>query len=87
MERETDLWSELKTAPADLTILAKRNGGKFPADHVMHVLRNGVKAPAQGTSDMPTWGPLFQRVSSHDQSIVNTRISNLTNYVRSLQEK
>ncbi len=79
--------SELKTAPADLTTLARRNGGTFPAEHVMEVLRNGVKAPAHGTSDMPTWGPLFQAVSSHDQAIVSMRISNLTKYVKSLQEK
>jgi mono/diheme cytochrome c family protein len=79
--------SDLKTAPADLTTLAKRNGGKFPADHVMNVLRNGVKAPAHGTSVMPTWGPLFRAVSSQDQAIVNMRISNLTNYLKSLQEK
>lgn len=79
--------SDLKTAPADLTTLAKRNGGTFPADHVMEVLRNGVKAPAHGTSEMPTWGPLFQTISSRDQAIVNMRISNLTNYVKSLQEK
>jgi mono/diheme cytochrome c family protein len=79
--------SELKTVPADLTTLAKRNGGTFPAAHVMDVLRNGVKAPAHGTSEMPTWGPLFQTVSSHDQAIVNMRISNLTNYLKSLQVK
>ena len=79
--------SELKTAPADLTTLAKRNGGTFPTAHVMDVLRNGVKAHAHGTSDMPTWGPLFQTVSSHDQGIVNMRISNLTSYLKSLQVK
>ena len=88
MEREDGpAASELKTAPADLTTLAKRNGGTFPTEHVMAVLRNGVKAPAHGTSDMPTWGPLFQTVSSHDQAIVNMRISNLTNYLKSLQDK
>jgi mono/diheme cytochrome c family protein len=79
--------SDLKTAPADLTTLAKRNGGKFPTDHVMNVLRNGVKAPAHGTSDMPTWGPLFSSVSGQDSGVVNLRISNLTNYLKTLQEK
>jgi mono/diheme cytochrome c family protein len=79
--------ADLKTAPADLSALAKKNDGKFPADHVASVLRNGVKAPAHGTSDMPTWGPLFQSVSSKDDAIVNMRITNLTNYLKSLQEK
>jgi mono/diheme cytochrome c family protein len=79
--------ASLKAQPADLTTLAKRNGGKFPADHVAAVLRNGVNTPAHGTADMPTWGPLFSSVSSHDTSIVNMRISNLTNYIKSIQEK
>jgi len=79
--------ADLKTAPADLTSLAKKNEGKFPADHVASVLRNGTKAPAHGTSEMPTWGPLFQSVSSKDDAIVNMRITNLTNYLKSLQEK
>lgn len=79
--------ADLKTAPADLTALAKNNGGKFPSDHVSNVLRNGVKATAHGTVDMPTWGPLFQSVSGKDQAIVDMRITNLTNYIKSLQEK
>jgi mono/diheme cytochrome c family protein len=79
--------ADLKTAPADLTALAKKNGGTFPTDHVSNVLRNGVKAPAHGTSDMPTWGPLFRSVSGKDTAIVNMRITNLTNYIKSLQEK
>lgn len=79
--------ADLKTKPADLTTLAKRNGGKFPQDHVSEVLRNGVKAPAHGTSEMPTWGPLFSSVSSKDAAIVNMRISNLTAYIKTLQEK
>ena len=79
--------SELKTAPPDLTTLAKRNGGKYPTDHVINVLRSGAKAPAHGTSEMPTWGPLLSSVSGQDAVIVNLRISNLTNYLKTLQEK
>src|SRR4029077_11197925 len=47
---------ELKVPPPDLTILAKRNKGKFPADYVTRVLVNGAKSPAHGTAEMPTWG-------------------------------
>jgi mono/diheme cytochrome c family protein len=79
--------SELKTAPPDLTSLAKRHDGKFPADHVANVLRNGVKAPAHGSSDMPVWGPLFSAVSGGDATLVTLRISNLVHYIESLQTK
>jgi len=78
---------DLKTTPPDLTTLAKRHDGKFPEDYVTNVLRNGVKAPAHGSSDMPVWGPLFAKVSGEDQSIVNMRISNLVRYLESLQAK
>ncbi len=79
--------AELKTTPPDLTTLAKRHGGKFPEDYMAGVLRNGVKAPAHGSTDMPVWGPLFGPVSGNDPSIVNMRISNLVRYVESLQVK
>ena len=76
---------DLKSTPPDLTTLAKRHDGKFPADYVSNVLRNGVKAPAHGSSDMPVWGPLFAAVDGHDEALVNMRISNLVHYLESLQ--
>jgi mono/diheme cytochrome c family protein len=78
--------TELKNPPANLTQLAKKNNGKFPADHIASVLRSGV-AGAHGSSDMPVWGPLFSAVSGRDDSIVQMRISNLIHYLQSLQEK
>jgi mono/diheme cytochrome c family protein len=78
--------TELKNPPANLTQLAKKNNGKFPADHIATVLRSGV-AGAHGSSDMPVWGPLFSAVSGRDDSIVQMRISNLIHYLESLQEK
>src|SRR5579864_6370056 len=43
----------LKTPPPDLTLLAKKNGGKFPAHHVRSVIDMGVTEAAHGTKDMP----------------------------------
>jgi len=78
--------SALKVPPANLTELAKKNNGKFPADHVATDLRNGV-AGAHGSTDMPVWGPLFLKVSSHDEALVQMRIANLISYLESLQVK
>lgn len=78
--------TSLRNPPANLTQLAKKNNGKFPADHVATVLRNGVSG-AHGSSDMPVWGPLFSPVSGHDEAIVQMRITNLIHYLESLQEK
>ena len=79
--------SALKEAPADLSTLAKRHEGKFPEDYVRGVLRFGVKAPAHGSSDMPTWGPLLSAVSHSDQPQVELRIVNLIRYLKTLQAK
>jgi mono/diheme cytochrome c family protein len=79
--------SELKTPPADLTQLAKKNDGKFPADHVRSVLDFGAKAPAHGSNDMPVWGTLFHALDQNDPVKTNLRIQNLVEYIKALQAK
>lgn len=78
---------EFKNGPSDLTTLAQRHGGKFPDTYVEDVLRNGVQKPAHGNTEMPIWGPLFATVRGTDPSLVNVRIVNLTNYIKSMQAK
>ena len=46
--------------PPDLTTLARRHEGKFPAAYVSKVLRAGVTLPAHGPAEMPVWGAEFQ---------------------------
>jgi len=74
----------LKTPPADLSLMAKPNNGKFPAEHFALVLEFGSSGHAHGTSDMPTWGPLFRSVN---KDLVRLRIANLSKYVESFQRK
>lgn len=74
----------LKAPPQDLTMMAKRNNGKFPVDHFSAVLHFGTEAHPHGTSDMPIWGPLFH---SQNKDVVELRISNLRSYVESIQQK
>lgn len=78
--------SRLKTRPADLTTLAKRHMGKFPYDYVASVLRFGPGPSAHGSSDMPTWGPIFQIIDKENERAVQQRIKNLSAYLASLQE-
>ena len=77
----------LKQAPVDLTMLAKRNGGKYPSDLVTSVLRGQAKLAAHGDQDMPVWGPVFWKMSQGKEEQVTLRIANLNKYVESLQEK
>ena len=78
--------SGLKTMPPDLTTLAKRHLGKFPYDYVSEILRFGPGPSAHGSSDMPTWGPIFQSIDRSNERAVQQRIKNLCNYLVSLQE-
>ena len=77
----------LKSTPADLTALAKNNGGKFPADRVMSILTGQASVTAHGNRDMPVWGPVFWRMSQGHPAEVQQRVTNLTRYVESLQMK
>lgn len=77
----------LKVPPADLTALAQKNNGKFPASHVAAVLTGEQEVMAHGSKDMPVWGPVFWRISRGHRSEVEQRVSNLTAYIQSLQGK
>ena len=48
------------TVPAsDLTTIARRAGGAFPAERVARMVTYGGNVPAHGTQTMPVWGKVF----------------------------
>jgi len=75
----------LKTPPADLTTLAKRNSGQFPTGGVKQVINGDTMNPAHGSREMPMWGPVFRSVES--PSVVELRIANLVKYIEDFQDK
>ena len=79
--------ASLKIPAADLTTLTHRHGGEFPYDYVTNILRFGPGVAAHGSSDMPTWGPIFQYMDNYNQATVQKRIKNLCDFLASLQEK
>jgi mono/diheme cytochrome c family protein len=79
--------SALKTAPTDLSSLAKSSGGKYPASHVAAVIRGQATTAAHGSQDMPVWGPLFSSISQGHEAQVQQRITNLVDYVETMQAK
>ena len=76
----------LKTPPANLTQLAAKNGGTFPDAHVAQVVKGDSMTAAHGNKEMPVWGPMFLEMG-HDTAQVQLRISNLTKYLASIQQK
>ena len=75
----------LKVLPTNLTSLAIKNGGTFPAAHVSAVIRGATVTLTHGSKDMPVWGPIFHSMGGHSQPQVQLRIRNLTNYLESIQ--
>src|SRR5947209_6201754 len=51
----------LRFRPADLTLIAKRNGGKFDADKVYRTIDGRDLVKGHGGTDMPVWGDAFKR--------------------------
>ena len=82
------LADHLRIRPPDLTLIAKRNGGKFDADKVYRIIdgREGVKG--HGGTDMPVWGDAFKRSGEgYSEKAVKTRIQAIVDYLSSIQVK
>jgi mono/diheme cytochrome c family protein len=81
------LADSLKRRPADLTALAKTNGGTYPRDMVAKVIdgREGVKG--HGGGDMPVWGDAFERSQDAGPQAVKDRIEALVEYLATIQAK
>ncbi len=77
----------LKAPPTDLTVLARRNYGKFPSMQVAKAITGEAGISAHGSKEMPIWGPVFMFMSHQHESEVHLRIVNLSNYIKSLQQK
>lgn len=75
----------LKVPPPDLTTLSRRNNGKFPADQIASVLKNGVDLPSHGTAEMPIWGSTFADIKTH--RVVTMRVTEMIRYLQSIQGK
>jgi mono/diheme cytochrome c family protein len=79
------LASDLRVPVPDLTTIAARSGGKFPAERVQKIITNGENLRGHGTADMPAWGDVFKRTTGLDGATPDQAIRNLTHYLWSLQ--
>jgi mono/diheme cytochrome c family protein len=88
----------LPTRPADLTLLAKHNGGVFPVSRVHEIIDGRLEVAAHGSRLMPVWGDEFlldETRGPQDDSAdafaerearVNARVQALVDYLQRLQE-
>ena len=80
--------SSLTVPPSDLTGLAARNGGAFPADQVTEKIDGRDEVKAHGPRDMPVWGDALvwpEEDTPARREQVRRRIGELVEYLRSLQ--
>jgi mono/diheme cytochrome c family protein len=81
------LSANLRVAPADLTLIAKRNHGKFDAEKVHRAIDGRGPKEIHGGSDMPVWGDAFKRAAEgYSEAKVKERIDALVEYIATLQQ-
>lgn len=84
--------SALKAKVPDLTMLAKNNGGQFPAAGVRKVISGDEVLASHGSREMPIFGPIFHRIEPYEglnpnSDLANVRLDNLVAYLQSIQRK
>jgi mono/diheme cytochrome c family protein len=80
------LASSMTRKPADLTEIAKRNGGLFPSELVFRTIDGKRPVRGHGGADMPVWGDAFARSrDGGDPATVKRMIDSLVDYLESIQ--
>jgi hypothetical protein len=93
----------LKTKPADLTTITKRNHGVFPLNRIYETIDGRAEVKLHGSRDMPIWGyrytpsllcndfPVLCKEYSDPvfdpQTVATRRMLALIDYLYRLQEK
>jgi hypothetical protein len=83
----------LTTKPADLTRIARANGGVFPADRVALIIDGRAIVAMHGSRDMPVWGERYRLpvpdagADWQTEQSAQARIDALVGFVESLQER
>jgi mono/diheme cytochrome c family protein len=80
--------ASLRVPPADLTRIAARRAGSFPAAEVVEIVDGRRTVAAHGSREMPVWGAVFStRIPepSTEEDVAQGRLLILAEYLRSIQ--
>jgi hypothetical protein len=83
----------LTIKPADLTVLAKKNGGEYPFLRVFQAIDGRSQVTGHGDRPMPIWGDRYeveagvQPGTYGSEQLVRSRILELVYFIQSIQEK
>lgn len=75
--------NQLSATPTNLTLLSKVNGGSFPETAVYNII-DGRRVGDFHGQEMPIWGEHFMEIGGNEE-VVDERISNLIEYLKSIQ--
>jgi cytochrome c1 len=82
------LADSMRRRPSDLTEIARRNKGVFPADEVFRIIDGRQPVRGHGGPDMPVWGDVFARSEGGgNPAVVEARIKALVAYLEGVQTK
>jgi mono/diheme cytochrome c family protein len=85
---EGPLAENLRFHPPDLTLIAKRSGGEFPADKMARIVDGRNPLKGHGGPDMPVWGDAFRNAETgYDDVSVKAKIRGIVDYLKSIQAK
>jgi nucleotide-binding universal stress UspA family protein/mono/diheme cytochrome c family protein len=80
------LASAMNRKPANLTEIAKRNGGQFPSELVFRTIDGRQPVRGHGGPDMPVWGDVFTKSrDAGDAERVKAVIQSLVDYLDGIQ--
>ena len=78
----------MRRRPANLTEMAKRNGGVYPSELAYRVIDGRQPQRGHGGPDMPVWGDAFLRsIDGGSAEAVRLKIEALVSYLESVQAR
>jgi len=76
----------LRVRPPDLTLLAKRNAGRYSEETVRRIIDGRKPVKGHGGPDMPVWGDSFKSAADgYSDAAVRQKIVGIVEYLRSIQ--
>jgi mono/diheme cytochrome c family protein len=80
------LADSLRYRPPDLTLIAKRNGGTYPAEKVFKIIDGRDPVKGHGGPEMPVWGDAFKNTTEgYKEADVKAKIEALVDHLKSIQ--
>jgi mono/diheme cytochrome c family protein len=82
--------STFKEKPANLTLLSKENGGKFPTMKVITIVKGDAPIAAHGSREMPVWGDILGRPledGMYKKDDAELKILSIANYLQTIQQQ